>query len=147
MRRNLRRFEPGGVILRDGGRVRNLYVIKSGRVRLSGHSSFSTPRFAKRRRAPDGSNLATAASTCNRAGVLRTMMKPQVEGIPPLRRAGVQWPAGATRSGSGLVVDLVVDVGDQTKPLPSHSATWASQNCPGSSVAHHLASTVSYART
>ena len=35
VRRNLMHFEPGGVILREGGRVRNLYVIKSGQVRLS----------------------------------------------------------------------------------------------------------------
>lgn len=35
VRRNLMHFEPGGLILREGGRVRSLYVIKSGQVRLS----------------------------------------------------------------------------------------------------------------
>jgi CRP-like cAMP-binding protein len=35
VRRNLTHFEPGGLILREGGRVRHLYVIKSGQVRLS----------------------------------------------------------------------------------------------------------------
>jgi CRP-like cAMP-binding protein len=35
VRRNLLHFQPGGMILREGSRVRDLYVIKSGRVRLS----------------------------------------------------------------------------------------------------------------
>ena len=35
VRRNLVHFEPGGLILREGGRVRTLYVIKNGQVRLS----------------------------------------------------------------------------------------------------------------
>ncbi len=35
VRRNLTHFPPGGIILREGGRTRSLYVIKSGQVRLS----------------------------------------------------------------------------------------------------------------
>jgi CRP-like cAMP-binding protein len=35
VRRNLMHFQPGGLILREGSRVRDLYVIKSGKVRLS----------------------------------------------------------------------------------------------------------------
>lgn len=35
VRRNLMHFPAGGLILREGGRVRGLYVIKSGQVRLS----------------------------------------------------------------------------------------------------------------
>ncbi|MGE0758980.1 MAG: cyclic nucleotide-binding domain-containing protein, partial [Pirellulaceae bacterium] len=35
VRRNLVHFDPGEMILREGGRVRTLYVIKNGRVRLS----------------------------------------------------------------------------------------------------------------
>ncbi len=35
VRRSLVHFEPGSVILREGGHVHDLYVIKNGRVRLS----------------------------------------------------------------------------------------------------------------